>query len=319
LNIFYPEAFQGQGKTRHYFEGWYFKIIDRKAENIMAVIPGISIEDNAKSSCFIQVMDANKAESFYLRYAIRKFSYLKNKFQISIGENHFSGDSMTLDISKDGLEMKGRLEFGELSFWPKSIISPGAMGWYSYIPFMECYHGVISMDHHISGELEINGKTIDYNEGKGYIEKDWGRSFPQGWVWAQSNHFSAKKASIMLSVAKIPFKRFSFTGFICGLMVNDKFYIFATYTGAKIKKIDISQRQAEICLEDKRHVLNIKTINSVSATLASPEMGAMGGRINESIRAIIEVSLFDKRKGKPIFTDKSNIGALEIVNPQVLL
>jgi hypothetical protein len=64
------------------------------------------------------------------------------------------------------------------------------MGWYSYVPFMECYHGLISIDHKLQGSLQINGQEIDFTEGKGYAEKDWGTSFPEGYVWMQSNHFA---------------------------------------------------------------------------------------------------------------------------------
>ena len=44
---------------------------------------------------------------------------------------------------------------------------------------MECYHGIVSMDHTVNGLIEINNEKIDFSEGRGYIEKDWGRSFPQ--------------------------------------------------------------------------------------------------------------------------------------------
>ncbi|WP_243392439.1 MULTISPECIES: tocopherol cyclase family protein [unclassified Mesotoga] len=30
---------------------------------------------------------------------------------------------------------------------------------------------------------------IDLTGGKGYIEKDWGRSLPDAWIWMQSNNF----------------------------------------------------------------------------------------------------------------------------------
>ena len=34
-----------------------------------------------------------------------------------------------------------------LDGWPVKVTSPGAMGPYAFVPFMECYHGVVSMDH----------------------------------------------------------------------------------------------------------------------------------------------------------------------------
>lgn len=59
-----------------------------------------------------------------------------------------------------------------------TVRSPGIMGWYAWVPTMECYHGVVSLDHAISGKLMIEDQAHDFNGGRGYIEKDWGKSFP---------------------------------------------------------------------------------------------------------------------------------------------
>jgi hypothetical protein len=88
------------------------------------------------------------------------------------------------------------------------------MGWYAYVPTMECFHGILSMDHALDGEIEFNGSHYDFVGGRGYIEKDWGRNFPENWIWAQSNNFSNNNLSITASLATIPWKNTSFAGFI---------------------------------------------------------------------------------------------------------
>ena len=82
------------------------------------------------------------------------------------------------------------------------------MGPFSFVPFMECYHGIISMDHSIIGELSIKGKKVDFTSGRGYIEKDWGHSFPIGYVWMQSNHFSESKIPLNALLQKSPLRYF---------------------------------------------------------------------------------------------------------------
>ena len=47
------------------------------------------------------------------------------------------------------------------------------MGYFAYIPKMECYHGIVSMNHMVNGVIRINDVDIDFNNGKGYVEKDW--------------------------------------------------------------------------------------------------------------------------------------------------
>lgn len=50
------------------------------------------------------------------------------------------------------------------------------MGPFSYIPFMECNHSILSMKSSANGLININDKEIKFNNGIGYIEKDWGYS-----------------------------------------------------------------------------------------------------------------------------------------------
>lgn len=78
----------------------------------------------------------------------------------------------------------------------RHALSPGVMGPFRFAPFMECYHGVLSLDHSVDGTLEVDGERISYEGGRGYTEKDWGRSFPSAWVWVQSNDFGRTGVSL---------------------------------------------------------------------------------------------------------------------------
>ena len=64
-------------------------------------------------------------------------------------------------------------------------------GLFSYLSFMECYHGILSMAHS-SRELcyGMSSHLISL-EGIGYLEKDWGTSFPAAYLWVQCNRFEA--------------------------------------------------------------------------------------------------------------------------------
>jgi len=44
------------------------------------------------------------------------------------------------------------------------------MGWYAFVPGMECYHGILSMDHAVEGFIEVNGIRKDLNGGGLYRE-----------------------------------------------------------------------------------------------------------------------------------------------------
>ena len=114
------------------------------------------------------------------------------------------------------------------------------MGPFSYIPFMECNHAILSMQSHIKGSININNNRINFNNGIGYTEKDWGCSFPKSYIWCQGNSFQNSNASFMLSIANIPFKLFSFRGIICvlikGKMSKDIFESINSLITVTLKK-----------------------------------------------------------------------------------
>jgi len=290
-----PDIFQGRYKRKKYFEGWYFKTIDRKMENVLAFIPGVSF-DKSKNNChaFLQVMDAHSCKVHYLKYDISAFGFNKDKFEIEIGDNYFSDKEVRLYIKDDELNIRGHLKFENIIAYPKTILRPGVMGPFTFVPFMECYHGIVNIHHDICGQLNINGNEIDFSKGYGYIEKDWGRSFPEAWIWLQSNHFSRDDVSLMFSFAKIPWMGRYFMGLISFIRIKDKIYHFATYTRAKVRKLNYENNSLEVVLEDRKYILDMTAKHSSVGILKAPKNGLMMREVLESITAVVNIRLSDK-------------------------
>lgn len=287
--IWKPEVYQGKGDMKRYFEGWYFKIVDKSEKNVYAIIPGVSFDKEGNTHAFIMFFDGIKASMNYFRFDIAKFHYSKKCFQVEIGENSFHLNGFDLKINSDDQNIRGKIEFKNSIPWPVKPLSPGAMGWYAFVPFMECYHEVLGFDQPLEGKLSINGKEIDFTGGRGYIEKDYGKSFPSYYIWMQSNHFETQGISLMASVAKIPWLGSSFDGFLVGFLYNEEVYRFATYTGAKITRLQLSDRLITVHFQDRKYRLELEAIKAAAVDLHSPIEGSMIGRIIESITAKIHV------------------------------
>ena len=163
---------------------------------------------------------------------------------------------------------------------------------------MECYHGIISMDQILKGHLEVDGEFLDFENGRGYIEKDWGQSFPSAYLWLQTNHFSQPGISFKASVAKIPYMGYSFVGFIAGLWLGDRLIQFTTYNRSVLRKSVIDAEKVELVIQNKNYQLEVRIKREASNSLASPILGLMDGRIEESMNARIEVNLTDRKTGK---------------------
>jgi hypothetical protein len=308
--LWHPDAYHGWGYTRRYFEGWYLKIVSRDQRQALAFIPGISMDAAGASHAFVQVMDGTACQSQYHQFEAAEFQPTPGLFQLRLGASSFSADAMR--IALPGIE--GEIEFRDKTLWPKMLGAPGIMGWYSFVPFMECNHGIVSMHHGLQGGLDYKGQHLDFSGGKGYIEKDWGRSFPRGYVWMQSNHFdSHDRASLMASVAHIPWLGSHFIGFISGFWLDGRLFRFATYTGAR-KHLRIEADKLYLSFRNRRTELRIEARQAPGVALASPMSGAMTGKINESLQASLKVELL--KDGRRIFEGTGHPAGLELCNAE---
>ena len=303
------ECFQGENylkKNKTYFEGWYFK---NTSDNLnISFIPGINITKN-KQEAFIQVITKNT--SYYINYDIKDFHYNHSPLFIKIANNYFSKNKIHIDINNKDIKIYGDLNYTNSKNINTNILNPNIMGPFSYIPFMECNHAIISMKNNINGKLTINNNEFIFNNGTGYIEKDWGISFPKNYIWIEGNNFKNKNASFMLSIANIPFKIFSFKGFICSLIINNKEYRFSTYNNSKIIKYDIDENKVNIILKRVKYYLYVEAEYNNKFKLKAPVKGSMEKDIYESIDSKIKITL--KENDNIIFEDISINAGLEIV------
>lgn len=307
-SFFNPERFQGWAKTKRYFEGWYFKIVNADESKAFAFIPGVAMDEKGNRQAFVQVLDGKNKTASYHRFDFSSFRPSPNKFLIYVADNSFSENHFSINLPG----IKGELVFSGNVGWPKPFYSPGIMGPYAYAPFMECYHGIVSMDHSIAGELLINGDVVSFNRGRGYIEKDWGRSFPSAYFWLQTNHFSETGISLKASVAKIPWIRKSFTGFIAGLWLKDRLIRFTTYNSSSLKKSFADEQKLELVMENRNYRLEILAHRDRATSLASPILGLMDGRIEESMTAKTNLLLYDKKQKKILLEDVGRNTGLEV-------
>ena len=305
--IWHPERYHGWNKEKKFFEGWYFKILDKNMDHALAIIPGIAMDEQGSKQAFIQMLDGVEKTARYYKFDHREFIASKDSFEVSIENNHFSGQKLSLSLP----ELNGKLLFKDSVPWPKSFLSPGIMGPYSFVPFMECYHGVLSMNHYIEGSLNYKGNEINFNGGKGYLEKDWGHSFPEGYIWMQSNHFKNDKVSVKASVAKIPWLRNYFIGFIAGLWYEDEIIRFTTYNKSKRLKTTLDGKQINLVFENRDYRLELHAKHDQATSLASPINGFMDGRIAESMTSYIHLKLYNQ-KGDLLLDDRSENAAMEV-------
>ena len=304
-----PDVFQGEKnltKNKDYFEGWYFKNTNK--EKGISFIPGINI-DKKEPKAFVQVITNDT--SYFVNYNIEDFDFTHNPFIIKVGNNVFSKEGIHIDIKTENLNINGDIKYSNNKSIKTDFMNPNIMGPFSYVPFMECNHAILSMQNTTNGVININNNIINFENDMGYIEKDWGISFPKSYIWCQGNNFKNSNASFMLSIADIPFKMFKFRGVICVIVIDDKEYKFTTYNNARLVEYGINDNSLNITLKKGDLQINLKSSFDKGQKLSAPVKGKMEKDIFESITANITVTL--KQGDNTIFSDTSKNCGLEIV------
>lgn len=315
--VFHPEVYHGRGVSRGFFEGWYIKLVTHDLSQRWAVIPGIfrgvadaSSTHGKRDEAFVQVLDGLSGRSWYHRYPVPEFEASSRYFDVRVGPNRFTTTGVVLDTP----QLEGEIRYtSELDPWPVTLREPGIMGWYGHVPFMQCFHGVVSLGHGLGGVLNIEGKKHDFAGGRGYIEKDWGKAFPDGYVWLASNHIAeAPDASLIGSVAIIPWLGGAFRGFIVGLKHGGTLYRWTTYNGATQRHLEIDDRHVRWSLEGTDGILELVAERVRGGLLKAPQRLAMIERVEETLDARVSLTHTDAG-GRVLLKGTAEASGLEIV------
>jgi len=308
-----PTLYQGSNKTKDYFEGWYYKLVHQSGEHAVALIPGVSVASPTDRHAFIQLMDGTGGKSHYYRFAFEDFEAATDELHVTIAGHSFGTDHVKVDLP----DISADLTISEATPLHTSTFNPGIMGWYSFTPMMQCYHGVVSMHHRLNGHVTHGGQQWQYKGGVGYTEKDWGTSFPRCWFWSHCNTFDHDEPiSVMASVAHIPWMGHYFVGFIVALQWGDRQLRFATYNGSKVQA-RLDDEALYLKFKKGNKVLSIKSIKGPSAELISPISGEMTGKVNESLQATMLVRL--EEGGNPTLMAEGHSAGLEIAGDYDIL
>ncbi|MDC7234898.1 MAG: tocopherol cyclase family protein [Spirochaetales bacterium] len=291
--IINPAPFRGNFRKKRYFEGWYLKHVSADCGSIYSFIPGISLSPGDRHS-FIQIINGITGETWYAAYPLESFRADRKTFSVEVGDSRFSLEGCRISIDCEGLSIDGELAYSSILEYPRSLTHPGIMGWFSFVPGMECRHDVLSMSHTLSGHLQVNGEHFSYSGGKGYIEKDWGWNFPGVYTWVHCNHFKEEDSSFMLAVASIPLGPVKFTGFLGFFSYDGVQRAFGTWNRWKVRDVSFSDPlNGRILLSGGDESIVCHIHGKPGGPLKAPSGGAMSRVIKESINSEIRLEYTD--------------------------
>lgn len=334
MPLFHPELFQGVRRRRRYFEGWYFKQVSPDGR-AWSFIPGVSLDAAGRRTAFVQAIDGGSGGTRWYPFPFESFRWDRRSLDIRVGDNRFSLSGIDLDLDGPDGRVRGELRYGPAARFPSRPWLPGVMGPYSFVPFMECNHGLVSLDHRVDGRVEVDGLEVSMDGGRGYIEKDWGSSMPAAWIWSQSNSFPEPGISFMFSLADIPWMGGRFPGFLCAALLPSGYTgtepasaqdpsvapgrvrVWASWNGSRIDRLEVGDRYIGVRISRRAETLELRMERGRGGLLRAPAAGAMDRRIAESVDAVLSARLEDR--GRRIFEGTARPAGLEVVGDLSLL
>lgn len=278
-----------------YFEGWYFK--HQMPGCTVAFIPARHVDEKGKRSASVQIV--TDGMSACAQFPYEAFSMQKKGLRICVGNNRFSLQGIQVDMAAGNLHVQGEFSYRAIKPPRYSIMGP-----FRFFP-MQCMHSVLSLRHCVSGELSINGELKHFDNALGYIEGDCGSSFPARYLWTQCLADGDRPASLMLSIADIPFAGFCFTGVIGYVYMGGKELRIATYLGAS--PIQIGKHGATV--RQGKWLLRIELIEERPTLLRAPVQGGMTRLIRESAACRVRYTLHEN--GRTLFDFVSGSAGFE--------
>ena len=145
-------------------------------------------------------------------------------------------------------------------------------------------------------------------------------------MWFQSNHFSAPPkrwggTSLTASVAIIPWLGSSFTGFIIGLWREGRLLRFATYTGARLEVLRVTDTEVTWTVRDRHYRLEMVAQRAEGGLLRAPALVDMDRRVAETLNATVAVRLYEmgSADARLLFEDRGRHAGLEVVGDMARL
>lgn len=308
-----PEAAHCPPADKPFFEGWQFKLA-RADGRMLSIIPGISKDGEGNDCAFLQVFSPGYLAPTYIEMDIRHFHAASRPFEITLEDSRFTKKGVKLHAAGNGNRFDGLVRFKDMALLDKSIFSPSMMGPFAFITGLSCHHDVISLRHALEGEIVINGEAWDFNAGVGYIDKDWGLSFPNHLLWVQANQFEKDpQLSVAVCMARIHVGGISIPGVLCVVARNGRQYRYCTYNAAYVYKVDKKgENRIIIIIKKGGEMLKIDVMyQPINSLLPAPHMGCMRRKgVQEHCVEKLRVTL--TRDGAPLVDDWSIGGGMQL-------
>lgn len=278
-----PSSLQGSFDRKKYFEGWFHKIYSAKYKTSFILIYGYTTGNSDKKFGFIQVHIPNQ-QVLIMYFDKNEVFCDPNKHVVRMGEHIFTSNKIDINTKEMGIQL-------HLTDNQSIRTFKNSMGYNYVIPNLPCYHAILNKSHLVSGEIRTEKTNFVMDQDMGYLEKNWGTSFPENYIWLHAVDPTNAEVNLLFSQAEIKWMGGAFLRHLGYLNFENECIDLRQLENPIVSNSFVNPEKQLIHISSKLIELEISIVLGEQVLFKGPEDGALQRDIIHYTDAIIEVKL----------------------------
>lgn len=294
-----PTQLQGNFSKSNYFEGWFQKIYSQEHNVSFIIIYGFATANSTEEMGFIQLYFPNQ-EVIRLNFHKDDLYLNRKKHIVKFGSQLISRERIYISTDTFQIDLT-------ISTDKHSTFKQKTMGNFYLIRGLPCYHCVIQNNSNVSGEIAINQMHYKLTNANGYLEKNWGTSFPDNYIWLHAIELNNPDNQLLFSQADIIYRNKIHRKHLGYVKINGVYRDLRRVKKQHISYQQLNPNEFQITIDDIIVELIIPKEKTKNIVFDSPKNGKMCSNITH--HSDISVSL--KKIDKVLYTTTLMAGNLE--------
>jgi len=299
-----PTTLRGNLERNKYFEGWFQKIYSKEYNASFVIIYGYATRNTEDRLGFIQILIPKKAPKI-IYFNRNEISCDSEQHIVRMGENLLTTEIIQINTKDLTIQLKLMNNQVKRTF-------KNSMGYSYFLPNLPCYHSVLNTGHQVTGEIQQKDIRYVLNNDRGYLEKNWGTSFPESYIWLHAVDPHDSKVSMLFSLAEIKWIGKKFIKHVGHFHYDNKQIDLRSLMNFVFSNPKSSKDKYEIRMISKTIQLDILIVFGDKVLLKGPQEGVLSSDIIHYIDADIHIRLSENNKTKmfQLVGNFENIGSI---------
>lgn len=289
LEKYKPNSIRGTFERNKFFEGWFQKVYSKAHKASFILIYGYATHNSDDAFGFLQILIPNQTpEIFY---------FPKNEVSCDIEQHIFRMGKNLLTTELIRINIKGLTIDLNLKNTDPFRTFKNSMGYTYFIPNLPCYHSVLNSAQSVSGEIQHKGVRYTLDHEMGYLEKNWGTTFPESYFWVHAIDPNNPAISLLFSRAKIVWLGKTYIKHVGYLRFDGQQIELRALKNVTVSNSNISSENRSIQIRSASAQLDLALEYGREVLFKGPKDGALSRMIAHQTDASIKVSLtYENRK-----------------------